>query len=171
MEFKIFQGSVVNADVDAIVNAANNELLYGGGVCGAIFEAAGFDDLQEECELYEYCETGKAVLTHGYKLKAKYIIHAVGPVYYGNSNAEEELRSAYLSALKLADENNLESIAFPCLSTGIFGYPIKEATRIAIKTVMDYVPVSLKKCYFYCYKQESYFVYEEILNEILSCPK
>ena len=124
MKFEIINGNIIKADVDAIVNAANNQLLYGDGLCGAIFEAAGFDALQEECELYEYCETGKAIITHGYDLKAKHIIHAVGPIYFNSNNPSEELKSAYLSSLKLADENTLKTIAFPCISTGYFGYPL-----------------------------------------------
>ena len=166
MEFEIVRGSVVDARVDAIVNAANNQLLYDDGVCGAIFEAAGFENLQEECELYEYCETGKAIITHGYDLKAKWIIHAVGPVYDESSNPSEELKSAYLSSLKLAEEYNLESIAFPCLSTGYFGYPLKEASEIAINTIKEYKSEVLRKCYFYCYTYDEYLVYKSIVEGI-----
>lgn len=162
MNFEIVRGSVVEASVDAIVNAANNQLLYGGGVCGAIFEAAGFDDLQEECDLYEYCKTGESIITHGYDLSAKYIIHSVGPVYIESSNPSEELKSAYLSALKLADEYKLESIAFPCLSTGCFGYPLNEASQIAIKTISEYKPKTLKICYFYCYTFDEYLTYKDL---------
>ena len=162
MEFEIVRGSVEDAEVDAIVNAANNQLLCGDGVCGAIFEAAGFDDLQEECELYEYCETGKAIITHAYNLKAKWVIHAVGPVYDESSNPGEELKSAYLSSLKLAEEYNLETIAFPCLSTGYFGYPLQQASEIAIKTIKEYESNILNKCYFYCYTYDEYLVYKDI---------
>lgn len=162
MKFEIIRGSVVEANVDVIVNAANNQLLYGGGVCGAIFEAAGFNNLQEECDLYEYCKTGEAIITHGYDLNAKYIIHAVGPVYLESNNPCEELKSAYLSALKLADEHKLETIAFSCLSTGCFGYPLNDASKIAVKTVSDYKPKALKMCYFYCYTFDEYLVYKEL---------
>lgn len=170
MKFEIVRGSVVDASVDAIVNAANNQLLYGDGVCGAIFEAAGFEDMQDECDLYEYCKTGEAIITHGYDLKAKWVIHAVGPVYYESSNPSEELKSAYLSSLKLADEYNLATIAFPCLSTGYFGYPLYEASKIAMETISEYVPKSLKTCYFYCYTIDEYLVYTE-LEEKNRCTK
>ena len=162
MHFEIVRGCVVTSQTDAIVNAANNQLLYGDGVCGAIFEAAGFDDLQEECDLYEYCKTGEAIITHGYDLYAKYIIHAVGPIYNESSNPSEELKSAYLSALKLADEYKLETIAFPCLSTGYFGYPLSEASKIAINTIRKYKPKTLKMCYFCCYTFDEYLIYKDL---------
>ena len=166
MEFEIIRGSVVDAGVDAIVNAANSQLLCGGGVCGAIFEAAGFEDLQEECDLYEYCQTGKAIITHGYNLKAKWIIHAVGPIYCESDKPKEELESAYISSLNLAEEYDLETIAFPCISTGYFGFPLYEASKIAIKTIMNYKAKNLKKVYFYCYSEDEYLTYKYIEDEI-----
>lgn len=166
MEFEVIKGSVVYSNADAIVNAANRQLLYGGGVCGAIFEAAGWQDLQDECDLYEGCETGKAVLTHGYNLKAKYVIHAVGPIYDESKNPQEDLKNAYLSSLNLAEETNLETIAFPCISVGIYGFPLKEASKIAVNTIKNYHAKSLKKCYFYCYREEEYLVYQDIIREM-----
>ena len=168
MKFEIIRGNLVDADVDVIVNAANNQLLYGDGVCGAIFEKAGFDNLQEECDLYEYCDTGKAIITHGYDLKAKWVIHAVGPIYNESSNPSEELKSAYLSSLKLAEEYNLETIAFPCLSTGYFGYPLYEASKIAIESINEYKSNVLKQCYFYCYTYDEYIIYKHLEENLMS---
>ena len=165
MKFEIIEGNILQANVDAIVNAANNQLSQGGGICGAIFRAADNVELQKECEAYKYCETGKAVITSGYNLNAKHIIHAVGPVYFESQNPSQELKSTYLSALKLADENNLKSIAFPCISTGYFGYPLKEACEIALKTVMEYIPTNLEICYLYCYTFDEAYAYNTILKE------
>ena len=158
MIIQIINGSVVNAKADAIVNAANKNLSAGGGVCGAIFERVGYSRLQEECNKIGYCETGYVVITNGYDL-CKYIIHAVGPNYYLDPNPSELLKSAYLSSLKLADEKGLKSIAFPCISTGIFGYPLKEAAQIALNTILNFNPKNLKTVYLYCYTQEEYELY------------
>lgn len=136
MSFQIVNGDITKMETDAIVNAANSQLLAGGGVCGAIFAAAGDERLQEECLKKAPCPTGEAVITNGYNLPAKYIIHAVGPVWYGGEHQEEEhLASAYRSSLETAKENGCRSIAFPLISSGIYGYPREEALRVAEKTI------------------------------------
>jgi O-acetyl-ADP-ribose deacetylase (regulator of RNase III)/transcriptional regulator with XRE-family HTH domain len=132
MPLRFVGDNIVTMEVDAIVNAANNALRMGGGVCGAIFSAAGSDDLQKECNSIGRCDTGKAVITKGYALKARYIIHTVGPVWYGGQKGERELlRSCYQSSLELAVSRDCKSVSFPLISAGIFGYPrelaIKEA--------------------------------------------
>lgn len=130
--------SITDVRTDAIVNAANEGLWAGGGVCGAIFEAAGYDELQDACNRIGHCDTGSAVITPGFKL-APCIIHAVGPVWRGGHNNEERLLyGAYRSALELAKENDCESIAFPLISAGIFGYPVDKAWDVAIRACKDY---------------------------------
>ena len=131
--------SITELATDAIVNAANEGLWEGGGVCGAIFYAAGRDELQKACDAIGHCDTGSAVITPGFKLKAKYIIHAVGPVWDGGGNGEEEkLYGAYRRSLELAAENDCHSIGFPLISAGIFGYPQEEAWSVAIKACRDF---------------------------------
>lgn len=140
MPFLIEQGNIVDYDVDCIVNAANRELLMGGGVCGAIFKAAGYTKLQNECDKLSPIETGDAVITKGYDLKAKYIIHTAGPIYIdGRHNENELLSSCYYESLKLASENNITSIAFPFLSSGIYGYPKQEAYQVAKETILSFL--------------------------------
>ena len=137
---EIKKTGITNLNVDAIVNAANEELREGGGVCGAIFSEAGSDKLTEACREIGYCKTGNAVITPGFNLLAKYIIHAVGPIWYGgNDNEEKLLYSAYKQSLILAKENNCNSIAFPLISAGIYGYPKNEAWKIAIKSCHDFI--------------------------------
>lgn len=130
--------SITELDVDCIVNAANSHLQHGGGVCGAIFAAAGARELQKACDRYGCCETGKAVITPGFKLKAKHIVHAVGPIWKGgNQNEEKLLYNCYQNAMKLAHRNGCKSIAFPLISSGIYGYPVKEAWRVAIRAIRE----------------------------------
>jgi O-acetyl-ADP-ribose deacetylase len=136
---RIFRGDITRLNVDAIVNAANESLLAGGGVCGAIHRAAG-PELEIECRKLGGCPTGQARITKGYKLPAKYVIHAVGPVWHGGNAGEEDLlRSCYRSCLELAESRQLTSLAFPCISTGIFGYPKELACAVALATVGEWL--------------------------------
>ncbi|MGN0970631.1 MAG: macro domain-containing protein [Aristaeellaceae bacterium] len=136
MPFRLIRADLTQLQVDAIVNAANNRLQQGGGVCGAIFRAAGEAQLQSACDRIGHCETGQSVMTPGFALPAKYIIHTVGPVWQGGHAKEEALlRSCYLSALTLAAEHQLTSVAFPLISAGIYGYPRQEAIRVAVEAI------------------------------------
>lgn len=131
---------ITDLNVDAIVNAANSQLLEGGGVCGAIFTKAGSAKLADACSDIGECETGNAVITPGFNLLAKYVIHAVGPIWNGGNNNEAELLcSAYKQSLTLARENNCHSIGFPLISSGIYGYPKNEAWEIAIQSCNDFI--------------------------------
>jgi O-acetyl-ADP-ribose deacetylase (regulator of RNase III) len=133
------QGDITKLTVDAIVNAANKSLLGGGGVDGAIHRAAG-PQLLAECRTLGGCPTGQAKITGGYRLPAKHVIHTVGPVYEdGQSSEADLLRSCYVESLKLAQQHELASIALPCISTGVFGYPQDQACRIAVQTVRDWI--------------------------------
>lgn len=139
--------------VDAIVNAANESLLGGGGVDGAIHRAAG-PELYKECLSLGGCKPGEAKATKAYKLDNKYIIHTVGPRYWSNDNPSETLYQCYLNSLLLADSLNLESIAFPSISTGAFGYPLDEAAEICAKALFSYKPKTLKRVYMCIYPYE-----------------
>lgn len=156
---EIVKGSVVYAKCDAIVNAANSGLRAGGGVCGAIFQAAGYRELTRECQEIGGCETGHAVMTKGYKLNAKYIIHAVGPA---NGDAKL-LEEAFYNCLALADSNNLKTIALVPISTGIFGFPLDECARIALKVIKNFKPKSLETCYMYCFNDNEYKVFKDLI--------
>ncbi|HLG68827.1 MAG TPA: macro domain-containing protein [Chloroflexota bacterium] len=135
---EVVQGDLVEMDVDAIVNAANSGLQAGGGVCGAIFRAAGPADLQRACDAVGPCPTGEARITPGFKLKAQHVIHAVGPIWRGGGQGEpDQLAGAYRSSLELAREHGLASIAFPAISTGIYGYPFEPATQVAVRTTAE----------------------------------
>jgi len=136
---EVLQGDITKLEVDAIVNAANKSLLGGGGVDGAIHRAAG-RSLLEECKTLNGCETGQSKITKGYNLPAKYVIHTVGPVWSGGNKQERELlKSCYYTALELARENNIKTIAFPSVSCGVYRFPIEEACQIAISTVKEYL--------------------------------
>jgi O-acetyl-ADP-ribose deacetylase len=149
----VIQGDITRLAVDAIVNAANSSLLGGGGVDGAIHRTAG-PDLLAECRRIGGCPTGEARMTRGHRLPAQHVIHAVGPVYHGGRSREPELlRSCYVESLRLASEAQLKSIAFPCISTGIYGYPKVEACGIAIAAVVEWLtshdlPHSVTFCCF-----------------------
>lgn len=136
---EIIQGDITALAVDAIVNAANSSLLGGGGVDGAIHRAAGAE-LLAECRMLGGCKTGEVKMTRGYRLAARHVIHAVGPVYHGGGHGEAELlASCYVNALRVAMEAELGSVAFPCISTGVYGYPKDEACEVAVSTVMEWV--------------------------------
>jgi O-acetyl-ADP-ribose deacetylase (regulator of RNase III) len=148
--------------VDAIVNAANDELVPGGGVCGAIHRRAG-PDLARACARVAPCPTGEARITPGFALPARFVIHAVGPIWEGGSEGEAELlASAYRAALALANARGLRTVAFPAISTGIYGYPLREATRIAVATVRAAlaVPSSVTDVVFACFSPEVLAAYE-----------
>ena len=140
MAFKILQADITTLKVDAIVNAANTQLLAGGGVCGAIFKAAGYRELQAACDKLSPIQTGEAVITPGFNLPAKFIIHTAGPICKdGNHNEAALLAACYTNSLKLAAENNLRSIAFPLISSGIYGYPAQEALAVAVTTIKKFL--------------------------------
>ena len=162
------RGDITKLETDAIVNAANSSLLGGGGVDGAIHRAAG-PELLQECKLLSGCKTGDAKITKGYRLKAKHVIHTVGPVWHGGkSNEPEKLASCYRRSLELAVANGLHSIAFPCISTGAYGYPPEAATAIAVKTVREFfeTETSLIEVVFCCFSEEDFQLYERALNSI-----
>jgi O-acetyl-ADP-ribose deacetylase len=135
---ELIQGDIVSQDMDAIVNAANSALSGGGGVDGAIHRAAG-PELLAECRTLGHCPTGEARITRGYRLKARYVIHAVGPIYQRREQDAELLASAYRNSLDLAARYGLKTIAFPAISTGIYGYPLDQAAPIALQTIKQYL--------------------------------
>ncbi len=166
-EIKVINGDITKLEVDVIVNAANNSLLGGGGVDGAIHRAAG-RELYKECLELNGCKTGEAKITRGYNLPAKYIIHTVGPIWRGGKNNERELLSScYKNSLNLAKEYNLESIAFPAISCGVYGFPIEQACKIAVKTVKDYIATtnSFKTIIFVDINDFVISTYREILEQ------
>lgn len=166
-EIEVIKGDITQLHVDAIVNAANTQLLGGGGVDGAIHRAAGHE-LLEECKKLGGCATGDAKITKGYKLAAKYVIHAVGPVWRGGQYGEAELlKNAYLRSLQIAHQYGIKTIAFPNISTGVYGYPKQEAADIAIKAVkrfLDNHPDAFSKIIFVCFDDTNYKIYQSKLN-------
>ena len=166
----IAEGDITKLDVEAIVNAANSRLLPGSGVCGAIHRAAG-PQLAEVCEKIYRCPTGEARLTPGFKLKAKHVIHAVGPVWNGGKENEDALlASAYSHSLALARDNGIVSIAFPAISTGTYGYPRARATGIAVKTVADFLRANdmPTRVVFSCFGADVTDLYRKRLTEIVA---
>jgi O-acetyl-ADP-ribose deacetylase len=162
------QADITTLPVDAIVNAANSSLLGGGGVDGAIHRAAG-PELLEECRLLRGCQTGDAKLTRGYRLPAKFVIHTVGPVWRDGARGEPELlASCYRRSIEVAAANGIQTLAFPSISTGVFGYPIERATRVAVQTVRSVVPEfpAIQEVVFCCFSAADLVVYTRRLGEI-----
>lgn len=160
----LIQGDITALDVDAIVNAANSSLLGGGGVDGAIHRAAG-PDLTFACRLLGGCKTGDAKITKGYRLKARHVIHTVGPVWRGGGNGEPELlRSCYRRSLDLAERNQLKTIAFPAISCGVYGYPIALATEIAVEEVLVMLAKTSLECVtFVAFEWQIHEAYRQVL--------
>ncbi len=166
----LVEGDITKEETNAIVNAANSRLAGGGGVDGAIHRAGG-PAIMEECRKIGGCPTGKVVITTGGNLEARYVIHAVGPIYQGGGKNEAQLlESTYRESLKLASSKGLKSIAFPSISTGAYGYPLKEAAAIALKTVIDYLNThtDIELVRFVLFGKEAYRAYEDSLKELTS---
>ena len=170
MPFTIVRQDITKMKVDAIVNAANTDLQMGGGVCGAIFKAAGAAQLQAACDKLAPIKTGEAVITPGFNLPAKFVIHAAGPVYrYQNAEQSEKLlRSAYMESLRLAIENKCESIAFPLISSGIYGYPKDEALQVATATIQDFLINNDIDITLVVFDKSAFTVSRELLGEVES---
>ena len=165
---KIETIDITKLDVDGIVNAANTSLLGGGGVDGAIHRAAG-PKLLEECRTLHGCRTGEAKITKGYNLKARHVIHTVGPIYSGSPKDAELLRNCYWNSLELARANELHSIAFPAISTGVYGYPLGEATKIATRTVAEWLNTNADyeiAVTFACFDKRTTALYEDLWREV-----
>jgi O-acetyl-ADP-ribose deacetylase len=167
---EVIQGDITKMEVDAIVNAANNSLMGGGGVDGAIHRAGG-PKILEECMIIRNknggCPTGEAVLTGGGNLKARYVIHTVGPVWAGgNKNEEQLLSNAYRNSLQLAVDHAIRSVAFPNISTGVYGFPKDRAARIAIQSVIDFLGSNalINRVAFCCFDEENYKIYSTLLK-------
>lgn len=162
VEIQVIKGDITEQkDIDVIVNAANKYLAPGGGVAGAIHKKAG-PLLYEECKKYAPIETGQAVITKGYNLPNPYVIHTVGPIYSEEKNPAEKLSICFKNSLKLADKNGLSSIAFPAISTGIFGYPLEEAAEVSINAVIEEIPnlKSIKRIRFVLFDEKAYLIFE-----------
>ena len=162
------QGDIVTVKADAIVNAANSRLAGGSGVDGAIHQAGG-PSIMAACREIGGCPTGSAVATTAGKLPAKYVFHAVGPIYSGSADDERLLAGAYQSCLDLAEQYQIESIAFPSLSTGVYGYPLELAAPIALRTIIEHIkrPTSLKQVLLVLYGDRSYQAFEQALRKLL----
>ena len=167
---QLIKGDITKIKVDAIVNAANSSLLGGGGVDGAIHRAGG-PKILEECKAIREkqggCKTGDAVITTGGNLPAKYVIHTVGPVWQGGKNNEDELlANAYKNSLRLATEYEIKSIAFPNISTGVYGFPKQRAAEIAVNTVKDFLNLTtlIREVFFVCFDEENYKIYQPLIK-------
>ncbi len=164
---ELIKGNICLLHVDAIVNAANTSLLGGGGVDGAIHSAAG-PELLDECKTLNGCSTGDAKITKGYKLPTRYIIHTVGPVWHGGINNEEKLlKSCYQKSLELVISHEIQTIAFPNISTGVYRFPKEKAAQIAIKTVTEFLSKNktIEKVYFVCFDEENYNIYKSLFSK------
>ena len=168
--WEVVTGNIVKCEVDAIVNAANSSLLGGGGVDGAIHRAAG-PDLVHECRILAGCKTGQAKITKGYRLPARHIIHTVGPVWRGGGNGEPELlASCYRSSLDLARKHSLRSVAFPAISTGIYGYPMPQAADVAAVTVAEELrasPDAFEQILFVCFDEAASEIYAAAVGRLI----
>ncbi len=167
---EIVEGDITKQEVDAIVNAANESLLGGGGVDGAIHRAAG-PELLEECRKIGGCPTGEARVTRGYKLPAKWVIHTVGPIWRGGNNREDELlASCYKNSLKAAVEIGAKTIAFPSISTGAYGFPLERATKIALTETKNFLAQDqgIEKVRFVCFGKEAFETYKRIFDQVFS---
>ena len=164
---ELTQGDITDLDTDAIVNAANTALQLGGGVAGAIRRKGG-PKIQEECNKIGGTHVGGAVITTGGNLKAKYVIHAVGPIH-GEEHEDEKLKDATLNSLKLADKNNLKSIAFPAISTGIFGFPKDRCATIMLSTTIAYLegPTKLERVVYCLYDQDTFEIFKQTLQSLM----
>lgn len=168
-KIKLYMGDITKLACDCIVNAANKTLLGGGGVDGAIHIAAG-PELLKECRTLKGCETGQAKITNGYNLKAKYVIHTVGPIYSGREQDKILLSNCYKNSLDLAKQNGIKSIAFPAISTGVYAYPIEKATAIAVKTVKEWLEHNADyeiEIIFCCFDEMTYIPYQKELAKSL----
>jgi O-acetyl-ADP-ribose deacetylase (regulator of RNase III) len=170
MPFSIIRADITTLRADAIVNAANTGLAMGSGVCGAIFNAAGASELQAACDKLAPIKTGEAVITPGFNLPAKYVIHAAGPVYSRRNPEESErmLRAAYTNALKRAVENNCGSIAFPLISSCIYGYPVSDALRVAVAAIRDFISGRGIDVTLVIFDEATFEVSKELLGEVTS---
>lgn len=167
MPLMFVRNDITKMNVDAIVNAANTKLQMGGGVCGAIFEAAGARALQMECNQIGSCEVGDAVITKGYSLPAKHVIHAVGPIWQGGGNNEEALlKSCYISAMTLAVDHGLSSIAFPLISSGIYGYPKDEALRVAVTAISEFLMKHELEVYLVMFDKKAFVLSQKLVASI-----
>ena len=164
MELEVFRGDITGLDVDAIVNAANTTLLGGGGVDGAIHRAAG-KELLAACRLLHGCKTGATKATPGFRLRARWVFHAVGPRWHGGSHGEEALlASCYRRCLELAAEHEARSIAFPAISTGIYRFPRERAAEIAVGTVRGEARTTVERVVFCCFDEETAGIYQRLLD-------
>ena len=169
LRLKVLQGDITKQKVDAVVNAANSSLLGGGGVDGAIHRAAG-PQLLAECRTLGGCPTGQAKVTRGYDLPANHVIHAVGPRWRGGGHGEDELlANCYRTSLALAEEHGLRSIAFPSISTGIYGFPIERAARIALREMLAFLRSNppFERVLAVCFSERDLAVYQEALRELI----
>lgn len=167
MPLEIVRNDLTKMDVDAIVNAANSELQMGGGVCGSIFIAAGVKELQKACDEIGQCSVGEAVLTEGFRLQSTHIIHTVGPVWRGGKHNEEKLlQSCYKNSLAMAASLNLESIAFPVISSGIYGYPKEQALQVAISTIQEFLMNHEIMVYLVVFDKQSFGFSEKLFKSI-----
>ncbi|MBL0712733.1 MAG: O-acetyl-ADP-ribose deacetylase [Desulfosarcina sp.] len=166
-KIEVKQGDITRLDVDAIVNAANNSLLGGGGVDGAIHRAAG-PELLAECRPLGGCPTGEARLTRGYRLPARFVIHTVGPVYHGRPADRQRLSRCYRSSLLLAAQNSARSVAFPAVSCGVYGYPIEDACRIAVDTTLAFLAEDdrVQQVIFILFSDRNRQVYEDYIETL-----